>query len=66
MTRPIAFFVHHQGRGHANRTMALVEALIWLTYGVATADLGRPRRAVRAGRLRHHTSNRYPRSKPER
>ena len=26
MTRPIAFFVHHQGRGHANRTMALVEA----------------------------------------
>ncbi|RFC64571.1 glycosyl transferase [Fulvimarina endophytica] len=26
MTKPIAFFVHHQGRGHANRTMALVEA----------------------------------------
>ena len=23
MTKPIAFFVHHQGRGHANRTMAL-------------------------------------------
>ncbi|MDY8108152.1 glycosyltransferase [Fulvimarina sp. 2208YS6-2-32] len=26
MTKPIAFFVHHQGRGHANRTMAMVEA----------------------------------------
>ncbi|MEF2549889.1 glycosyltransferase [Aurantimonas sp. A2-1-M11] len=26
MSKPIAFFVHHQGRGHANRTMALVEA----------------------------------------
>ncbi|MCK5932680.1 MAG: glycosyl transferase [Fulvimarina manganoxydans] len=24
--KPIAFFVHHQGRGHANRTMAMVEA----------------------------------------
>jgi UDP-N-acetylglucosamine--N-acetylmuramyl-(pentapeptide) pyrophosphoryl-undecaprenol N-acetylglucosamine transferase len=23
--KPISFFVHHQGRGHANRTMALVE-----------------------------------------
>ncbi|MCJ2064609.1 glycosyl transferase [Methylobacterium sp. J-088] len=23
MKKPIAFFVHHQGRGHANRTMAL-------------------------------------------
>ncbi|KQT68931.1 MULTISPECIES: glycosyltransferase [unclassified Aureimonas] len=23
MQKPIAFFVHHQGRGHANRTMAL-------------------------------------------
>ncbi|TPW28166.1 glycosyltransferase [Pararhizobium mangrovi] len=26
MLKPITFFVHHQGRGHANRTMALVEA----------------------------------------
>ncbi|MBP0614419.1 glycosyltransferase [Jiella mangrovi] len=26
MKKPIAFFVHHQGRGHANRTMAMVEA----------------------------------------
>ncbi|MFD2236900.1 glycosyltransferase [Aureimonas populi] len=25
MKKPIAFFVHHQGRGHANRTMALAE-----------------------------------------
>ncbi|KQT87433.1 glycosyltransferase [Aurantimonas sp. Leaf443] len=25
MKRPIAFFVHHQGRGHANRTMAIAE-----------------------------------------
>ncbi|KTR05994.1 glycosyl transferase [Aureimonas ureilytica] len=24
MKKPISFFVHHQGRGHANRTMALV------------------------------------------
>lgn len=24
MPKPITFFVHHQGRGHANRTMALV------------------------------------------
>ncbi len=24
MTKPIAFFVHHQGRGHANRTRAVV------------------------------------------
>ena len=24
MLKPIAFFVHHQGRGHANRTMALI------------------------------------------
>ena len=23
MKKPIAFFVHHQGRGHANRTMAI-------------------------------------------
>ena len=23
MKKPIAFFVHHQGRGHANRTMAV-------------------------------------------
>lgn len=27
MKRPIAFFVHHQGRGHASRTMALVEQM---------------------------------------
>ncbi|WP_062229322.1 glycosyltransferase [Aureimonas frigidaquae] len=27
MTKPIAFFVHHQGRGHANRTMALIERM---------------------------------------
>lgn len=27
MQKPIAFFVHHQGRGHANRTMALVEEM---------------------------------------
>ena len=27
MKRPIAFFVHHQGRGHASRTMALVERM---------------------------------------
>ena len=26
MKKPIAFFVHHQGRGHANRTMAVAEA----------------------------------------
>ncbi|MCJ2133028.1 glycosyl transferase [Methylobacterium sp. J-026] len=26
MKRPIAFFVHHQGRGHANRTMAVAAA----------------------------------------
>lgn len=26
MKKPIAFFVHHQGRGHAHRTMAMVEA----------------------------------------
>jgi predicted glycosyltransferase len=26
MTKPIAFFVHHQGRGHANRTMAVASA----------------------------------------
>ncbi|MCJ2022309.1 MULTISPECIES: glycosyltransferase [unclassified Methylobacterium] len=26
MKKPIAFFVHHQGRGHANRTMALAAA----------------------------------------
>ncbi|MCD7111436.1 glycosyl transferase [Rhizobium sp. DKSPLA3] len=25
MKKPIAFFVHHQGRGHANRTMAMAE-----------------------------------------
>ncbi|MGE7368769.1 glycosyltransferase [Neorhizobium sp. NPDC001467] len=25
MKKPIAFFVHHQGRGHANRTMAIAE-----------------------------------------
>jgi len=25
MTKPISFFVHHQGRGHANRTMAMAE-----------------------------------------
>ena len=25
MKKPIAFFVHHQGRGHAQRTMALLE-----------------------------------------
>ncbi|MBE7213396.1 MAG: glycosyl transferase, partial [Gluconacetobacter diazotrophicus] len=25
--RPIVFFVHHQGRGHANRTMAVVREL---------------------------------------
>ena len=24
MLKPISFFVHHQGRGHANRTMALI------------------------------------------
>ncbi|MCO6049049.1 glycosyl transferase [Mesorhizobium sp. RP14(2022)] len=24
MKKPISFFVHHQGRGHANRTMALI------------------------------------------
>ncbi|WP_189518777.1 glycosyltransferase [Kushneria pakistanensis] len=24
MTRPISFFVHHQGRGHARRTMAII------------------------------------------
>ena len=23
MKKPISFFVHHQGRGHANRTMAI-------------------------------------------
>ncbi|MEA3537457.1 glycosyltransferase [Rhizobium sp. CC-YZS058] len=27
MKKPIAFFVHHQGRGHANRTMAIAEHL---------------------------------------
>jgi predicted glycosyltransferase len=26
MPKPIAFFVHHQGRGHANRTMAVASA----------------------------------------
>lgn len=26
MKKPIAFFVHHQGRGHANRTMAVASA----------------------------------------
>jgi UDP-N-acetylglucosamine--N-acetylmuramyl-(pentapeptide) pyrophosphoryl-undecaprenol N-acetylglucosamine transferase len=26
MKKPIAFFVHHQGRGHANRTMAVAAA----------------------------------------
>ena len=25
MTKPIAFFAHHQGRGHANRIMAIME-----------------------------------------
>lgn len=25
MKKPISFFVHHQGRGHANRTMAIAE-----------------------------------------
>ncbi|TCQ03825.1 MULTISPECIES: glycosyltransferase [unclassified Rhizobium] len=25
MKKPISFFVHHQGRGHANRTMAMAE-----------------------------------------
>ncbi|WP_185984777.1 glycosyltransferase [Aureimonas mangrovi] len=27
MKKPIAFFVHHQGRGHANRAMALIERM---------------------------------------
>ncbi|MES1929961.1 hypothetical protein SADO_11924 [Salinisphaera dokdonensis CL-ES53] len=27
MSRPITFFVHHQGRGHARRTMAIVREL---------------------------------------
>ncbi|WP_199899872.1 hypothetical protein [Asaia prunellae] len=27
MTRPIGYFVHHQGRGHAERCLAIVSAL---------------------------------------
>lgn len=39
MTKPIAFFVHHQGRGHANRTRALVaEFAATRRVSVLTAD----------------------------
>lgn len=39
MTKPISFFVHHQGRGHANRTKALVSAFSRIRpVSVLTAD----------------------------
>jgi UDP-N-acetylglucosamine--N-acetylmuramyl-(pentapeptide) pyrophosphoryl-undecaprenol N-acetylglucosamine transferase len=39
MKKPIAFFVHHQGRGHANRTMAVAaEFARDRTVSVLTAD----------------------------
>jgi UDP:flavonoid glycosyltransferase YjiC (YdhE family) len=41
MPKPIAFFVHHQGRGHANRTRALVaEFSAARPVSVLTADPG--------------------------
>lgn len=39
MKKPIAFFVHHQGRGHANRTMAVAAAFAQdRPVSVLTAD----------------------------
>ena len=38
MLRPIGFFVHHQGRGHANRTKAIVERMDDRPVHVLTAD----------------------------
>ena len=38
MARPIGFFVHHQGRGHANRTKAIIERLDGRPVHVLTAD----------------------------
>ena len=38
MARPIGFFVHHQGRGHANRTRAILAHLDDRPVHVLTAD----------------------------
>lgn len=39
MTRPLCFFVHHQGRGHAARTRAIIAAMsAGRTVSVVTAD----------------------------
>ena len=38
MPRPISFFVHHQGRGHANRTKAIVSSMDDRPVHVLTAD----------------------------
>ena len=40
MSRPIGFFVHHQGRGHANRCTAIIERLDDRPITIATADRG--------------------------
>ena len=38
MARPIGFFVHHQGRGHANRTRAILEHFDDRPVHILTAD----------------------------
>ena len=38
MPRPLGFFVHHQGRGHANRTRAIIQRLDDRPVHVLTAD----------------------------
>ncbi len=38
MPRPFGFFVHHQGRGHANRCTAIIERLDDRPITIATAD----------------------------
>ena len=40
LPRPISFFVHHQGRGHARRCQAIIEAMDDRPIHVLTADPG--------------------------